>query len=196
MLYKAFISYSHDADGKLAPALQSALQNFIKPWYRLRSIRVFRDKTSLAANPALWPSIETALHESEYFLLMASPQAAQSIWVAREIKWWLRNRSIETMLILLTDGELIRDKSTNDYNWERTTALPDSLRGQFQDEPLYVDLRWTRNEDKLTLRHSQFRSTVLDIAAPIYGRAKDELDGENVRQLKRNKRWAWSAAIA
>ena len=58
MLYKAFISYSHAADDRLAPALQSALHSFAKPWYRLRAIRVFRDKTSLSVNPALWPSIE------------------------------------------------------------------------------------------------------------------------------------------
>lgn len=195
MLYKAFVSYSHAVDGKLAPVLQSALQNFAKPWYQLRSIRVFRDKTSLAANPALWPSIETALNESEYFLLLASPQATQSPWVEREIKWWLQNRSIENLLILLTDGELVWDKSTNDYNWEQTTALPGSLRNRFRDEPLYVDFRWTKAEDNLSLRHLQFRNAVLDIAAPLYGKPKDELDGADVRQHRRNKRWAWSAAF-
>lgn len=195
MLYKAFISYSHAANDKLVQALQSALQTFAKPWYRLRSIRVFRDKTTLSANPALWPSIETALHESEYFLLLASPEAARSPWVKREVEWWLRNRSIETMLILLTDGELIWDKTTNDYNWERTTALPDCLRKQFKDEPFYVDLRWAKTENNLSLRHSQFRSAILDIAPTLYGKAKDELDGEDVRQYKRNRRWAWSAAV-
>src|SRR5215831_6663360 len=41
-------------------------------------LKVFRDKTSLSANPALWPSIEKALAESQYFPLLASPQAAQS----------------------------------------------------------------------------------------------------------------------
>ena len=35
----AFISYSHAADGKLAPALQSALQRFAKSWYRRRALR-------------------------------------------------------------------------------------------------------------------------------------------------------------
>jgi hypothetical protein len=43
MQYAAFLSYSHTADGKLAPALQSALYQFAKPWYRLRAVRVFRD---------------------------------------------------------------------------------------------------------------------------------------------------------
>jgi hypothetical protein len=65
MTYKAFISYSHAADGQLAPAIQSALQSFAKPWYKLRAIVVFRDKTTLAMTPKLWPSIQAALDESE-----------------------------------------------------------------------------------------------------------------------------------
>jgi len=89
VLYRAFISYSHAADGKLAPALQSALHRFAKPWYRLRAIRVFRDKTSLSLTPALWPSIEKALSDSEYFILMASPDAAASHWVQQEADYWL-----------------------------------------------------------------------------------------------------------
>jgi hypothetical protein len=52
-LYKAFISCSHSVEGKLAPALQSALQKFAKSWYRRRALDVFRDQTSLSANPAL-----------------------------------------------------------------------------------------------------------------------------------------------
>lgn len=59
--YEGFLSYSHAADGTLAPQLQSALHGFAKPWYRLRAIRIFRDKTSLSATPSLWPSIEAAL---------------------------------------------------------------------------------------------------------------------------------------
>ena len=31
--YKAFLSYSHATDGKLAPALKVALERFAKPWY-------------------------------------------------------------------------------------------------------------------------------------------------------------------
>lgn len=31
--YRAFISYSQAADGRLAPALQSGLQRLAKPWY-------------------------------------------------------------------------------------------------------------------------------------------------------------------
>ena len=34
--YDGFISYSHAADGLLAPRLQSALKRFAKPWWHLR----------------------------------------------------------------------------------------------------------------------------------------------------------------
>src|SRR5215469_12588808 len=76
--YKAFISYSHAADQKLASALQSALQSFARPYYLSKAMLVFRDKTELSANPALWPTIQKALSESEYFILFASPLAAKS----------------------------------------------------------------------------------------------------------------------
>src|SRR3990172_7699891 len=182
MLYKAFMSYSHAADGELAPALQSALHRFAKSWYRLRAMRVFRDKTSLSATPELWPTIEKAMSESEYFLLLASPQAAASRWVQQEVDWWLEHRSVDKLFILVTDGELIWDRPTGDFDWTKTTALPRDLRAQFRDEPLYVDLRWAKTADNLSLRHSQFRGAVLDIAAPLHGKPKDELDGEDVRQ--------------
>jgi len=74
--YHGFISYSHAADGKLAPAIQKGLQRFAKPWYRVRALHIFRDDASLAANPELWGSITNALEASEYLILLASPRAA------------------------------------------------------------------------------------------------------------------------
>src|SRR5690348_13495278 len=106
--YKAFISYSHAADNRLAPALQNALHRFAKPFYRLRALRVFRDNTTLQLTDKLWPEIKNALIESEYFVLMASPDAAESIWVQREITEWLdlHDGSTENLLIVLTDGRI------------------------------------------------------------------------------------------
>jgi WD40 repeat protein/Flp pilus assembly protein TadD len=196
MHYKAFVSYSHAADGRLAPAIQSALHRFAKPWYRLRAMRVFRDQTSLSATPELWPSIEKALSESEYFLLMASPEAAGSVWVQREVEWWLAHRSIDKFLILLTEGELLWDDVGGDFNWKESTALPQNLRGRFTNEPLYVDLRWARKEDMLSLRHSQFHAAVLDLSAPLLGIPKDALDGEDVRQHRITRTVAWAAVLA
>lgn len=86
--YDAFISYSHAADGQLAPALQTGLQSLGKPWHRRRALRVFRDKTSLSATPELWPTIEQALAGSRFFVVLASPEAAASRWVDQEVSWW------------------------------------------------------------------------------------------------------------
>ena len=162
----------------------SALHLFAKPWYRLRALRIFRDKTSLSANPALWPAIESALRESEWFLFMASPLASDSHWVRKELRWWLDNRGSQRLLIVLTEGDLFWDSDRRDFDWRRTTAVPSALGAQFADEPLYVDLRWARSAENLNLRHSQFRAAILDIAAPLHGTAKDELDSEDVRQHK------------
>jgi WD40 repeat protein len=185
MSYKAFISYSHAADGKLAPALQTSLQRFAKPWYRLRAIRVFRDKTTLSVTPALWPAIEKAIGESEYFVLLASPEAATSQWVSEEVEYWCRHAPVDKLLLVLTNGEIAWDRSTGDFDWKRTTALPTNLRGVFRQEPMYVDLRWAQTEVHLSLTNPRFRDGVADVGATLYGRPKDELIGEDVRQHRR-----------
>ena len=100
------MSYSHAADHVAAPALQSALHKFARPWNRMRALHLFRDQTSLAASPELWPAIEDALSNARWLIVMASPSAAASRWVAREIEWWLTHRSPQTMLIVMTDGNL------------------------------------------------------------------------------------------
>ena len=189
MSHKAFISYSHHSDRALAPAIQSALHRFAKPWYRMRALKVFLDATSLSASAALGPSIERALADSEWFLLVASPLSAASRWVRQEVTWWLQNRSPDRMLILLSDGDLAWDPQARDFDWSRTTALPRDLAGRFADEPLYVDFRWAKEESPaLSLRGGRFRAAILDIAAPLHGRAKDELDGDDVRQHRRTRR--------
>ena len=194
--YDAFISYSHAVDGALAPALQSGLQRFAKPWYRARAVRVFRDEASLSANPGLWSSIEDALHRSTYFILLASPGSASSPWVAREAAHWRATKPIENLLIALTEGELVWDPSGNDFDWERTNALPDTLREAFRDEPRFIDLRWAHASDQLSLSNGRFRDAVAELAAPLHGVPKDALAGEEVRQHRRTVRIARGAALA
>jgi hypothetical protein len=184
--YDAFISYSHAADGKLAPALQRALEKFAKPWYQRRALHIFRDETDLSANPHLWETIVDNLSQAEWFILMASAEAVKSKWVTREIAWWLEQRSSRRILILLTDGEVNWNEEVRDFDWERTTAIPQVLQGKFSDEPLYVDLRSAKSERNLTLRHTAFRSAVLRVAAPIHGLPMDEMDGQAVRTYRKN----------
>src|SRR4029077_1114882 len=116
-LYDAFISYSHAKDKPIAAALQSAVQRLGKPWYRRRALRVFRDDTSLSATPHLWPSIEQALGQSRFLILLASPEAAASRWVGQEIPYWLDHNRADTVLIALTDGQLNWDEDKSDFRW-------------------------------------------------------------------------------
>jgi WD40 repeat protein len=193
MRYKAFLSYSHREDLRLAGSIHSALQRFSRRWYKPYAIRIFRDKTSLSANPALWPSIARALDDSEYFLLLASPAAKASPWVAREIEAFLASHSPDKILIALTRGVIAWDAAARDFDWTLTTALPECLAGRFRDEPLHVDLTWVAKGEQLSLRHAGFRSAILDIAAPLHGRPKDDLDSDDLRQHRRTLRLAWSA---
>jgi WD40 repeat protein len=185
--YDAFISYSHAADSRLAPALQRGLQRLTRAWYQRQALRIFRDQTSLAANPDLYATIERALRESRHFVLLASPAAAQSPWVRREVRFWQEHRERETFLIALTDGVIRWDDATGDFNWPATDALPEELRGWFPHEPLWVDLSWTRGHDPsdLTLRHGRFRDDVATLAAALHGRAKEQIDSEDARQHRR-----------
>src|SRR3954451_18035591 len=117
--YAAFISYSHAADGRLAPALQRGLHGFARPAFRLRALRVFRDEASLSANPGLWSSIEQALGSAEFFILLASPEAARSPWVGRETSYWVQHKSPATLFIVLTDGELVWNDDVGDFDWSQ-----------------------------------------------------------------------------
>jgi WD40 repeat protein len=183
--YDAFISYSHAADGKLAPALQNALQGFAKPWYKLRALHLFRDQTSLSATPGLWPSIEAALSSSLYFLLLASPRAASSRWFKKDVAWWLENKSPQTMLIGLTDGHIKRPEGAKDFDWEQTDALPPNLKGVFTENPLWVDFRWAKGQEHLSTKNPAFQSALAALAAPLRNIPKEDLIGEDVRQHRR-----------
>jgi WD40 repeat protein len=193
--YNAFLSYSRAVDGKLAPALQGALQRFAKPWYRTRALRIFRDDASLSANPDLWSSIEAALADSEFFVLLASPEAARSEWVLKEAAYWREHKPPDCLLIALTDGEIAWDETRSDFLDSEESAVPASLRGAFRGEPRYTDLTWARKKERLSLSDPDFRSAVADIAASLHRRPKEEIAGEEVRQHRRTVRVALSAIV-
>jgi WD40 repeat protein len=190
LLFDGFISYSHAADGQLAPSLQVGLERIARPWYRLRALRLFRDETNLSANPNLWHSIENSLAKSRQFILLASEESAKSKWVAKEIDWWLRHRNANTLLIVVTNGEIEWDDARNCFDPLKSKAIPPALYSAFSSEPFFVDLRWARNPVDLSQNSVRLRSALLDIAATLRGVSKDEIDGEAVRTLRRNRYWA------
>ncbi len=196
MAYNAFISYSHASDSTLAAALQSALHRFAKPWYKLRGLHVFRDQTNLAVNPALWSTIREALDQSQFLILLASPAAAASPWVAKEAGYWISRNGTSHVLIVHTGGTLAWDRESSAFNKSETSALPSDLLQSFSEEPLFVDLLpagEAASHRRFSMREPQFHEAVLQLASTLRNRPKDELDGEDIR-ARRHTRWIAASA--
>jgi tetratricopeptide (TPR) repeat protein len=191
-VYDAFISYSHAKDKPIAAALQAVIQKLGKPWYRRRGLRVFRDDTSLSATPSLWPTIEQALAQSRYLLLLCSPESAASPWVGKEVEYWLGHKSIDTLLIGVTSGTLDWDNDKSDFRWKPAPPLPAVLQGRFAAEPKWVDL--TAYRQQADPRDTRFLDVGADFAATIHGMPKEDLLSQEVRQQKRALRLAVGAA--
>jgi len=193
-MYNAFISYSHAADGKLAPALQAALEKFAKPWYKLRNLDIFRDEDSLSASPHLWENIKGALSTSEYLVYLASPQSADSKWVKLEIEYWLEHKSLDKLLIVLTDGEILWDDSKKKFKNPEHNSLPEILENKFDVEPYYIDLRASKTEVDLSLNNPIFKKEVLKLAAHLHGKAPHDLASKAV-MVHRNMMLVRNSAI-
>lgn len=196
MKYDAFISYSHAVDGKLAPALQQTLHRLAKPWYKRKMLKLFRDETSLSVTPHLWDTIEQALSDSKHLILLASPESAQSEWVNKEVEYWLNHKSINTLLIGLTDGEILWKNKSKDFDWSVTNALPLSLQGKFRQEPLFVDLRNIRTRAGLSIGNPEFKKKAAIIAATLHDKPVEDLIGEDIEQFRRNIRLRNGVIIA
>jgi TIR domain-containing protein len=188
-IYDAFISYSHAKDKPIAAALQTVVQRLGKPWYRRRALRIFRDDTSLSATPELWPSIENALAQSRFLILLASPEAAASQWVGKEVAYWRANKGADTLLVALTDGEL--KWGEGDFIRQDPMPLPAPLAGAFASEPKWIDLRPYRGG--ADARDDKFAELAADFAAAIHGMPKEDLLSQEVRQQRRALRLAWGA---
>ncbi|HZD04668.1 MAG TPA: TIR domain-containing protein, partial [Longimicrobiales bacterium] len=196
MTYTAFISYSRKADAELAATLRSALQGFAKPWYRLRAVRVFQDTSTLTLDPSIWDSVRRALDGSEYLILLASPAAADSPWVNRELEHWLDAHPLESVLLVLSDGDVAWDTVRGRFDPHGTTSLPPALMAAYRHEPLYLDLRWVEEAGGPALRRDpRLRDAVAGLSAVLRHQPKDDLIGEDVRTHRNARRLAWSAGL-
>lgn len=200
--FDAFISYSHRADTHIATALEYEFQRFAKPWFRPRSAKVFRDETNLSVSPHLWSSITAHLKDSAYLILIASTESAGSKWVQKELIYWLtggacddprrfdrsqvRRDQADRLFMVLTEGEIVWDDESSDFEWDRTTALPTMLSRVYEGEPLWVDLRWAReNATALNRKNESFMKIVAKLSAPIRSLDIHALIGKDYAEHRR-----------
>src|SRR6202007_1930641 len=140
-------------------------------------------------------NIQKALDESEYLIYMASPFSASSYWVAREIEYWIANKSIDKLLIVLTEGEIAWDHKSDIFLNAESNSLPTILDKKFTVEPFYIDLRTARTQKDLSLENPIFKKEILKLAAQLHNKEPKDLAGEEVAAHNKMMRGR-NAAIA
>ncbi|MBV8863383.1 MAG: TIR domain-containing protein, partial [Mycobacterium sp.] len=193
MDYDAFLSYAH-RDKDVTTAIQQGLHQIGRRVGQLRALRVFRDDTNLTADPDLWAKITEALDGSRFMIVVLSPQSAASHWVNEEVKYWLARRDHRKLMLVLAEGQLHWDSTNARFDPAQSNAAPPALTepGSLPAEPLYIDVS---DDAPWEIRSPLFRDKVTSLAAPIHGKPKDALTGDDLREQRRFRRLR-RAAIA
>lgn len=101
--YRAFISYSH-ADAPFAAWLHRKLEAWRLP-DGTRLTPIFIDRAELPAGPDLPAQVRAALERSDNLIVIASPAARASQWVAQEIALFREHYPDRAILTALIDGD-------------------------------------------------------------------------------------------
>lgn len=135
--FRAFVSYCH-ADKAFAAWLQRRLEGYRLPRRLADQVEplpgqaqgrigpIFRDREDLSAATDLSAAVREAIAVSSALVVVASPDAAKSQWVAREIELFRDLHPEAPVLVALAGGE-------------PHESLPEALR--FNAEPLCADFR-------------------------------------------------------
>ena len=110
--YSAFISYRHlPADIEAAKAVQRALETYripgdIRKKTGVKKLnRCFRDQDELPLADDLGASIEKALQESEWLIVICSPDLPGSAWCLREVDYFIGLGRKDHIIPVLISGE-------------------------------------------------------------------------------------------
>lgn len=205
--YWCFISYSHE-DNRVpgrqwATWLHQQIETYEVPPSLVGTVNdrgervpqrifpAFRDEEELAAGAALAAQIYEALDRSRVLVVLCSPRAAQSSYVADEIRYFKRSRSSERVLAALLEGKptTVQAPTTAGESPDPQASLPVPLAHEIdaqgrllpaEFEPLAADFRligtsaqgWTSPEAyrQSLLRHGDLPIEELERSVAEYAR--------------------------
>ncbi|PKB14447.1 TIR-like protein DUF1863 [Novosphingobium kunmingense] len=177
--YQAFISYSH-ADDRFATWLHRRIERFVVPAAdsvpAKRLAPVFLDRAELAAGADLSAQVKDALEQSAALIVVCSPAAVLSRWVAQEIALFRDRHPERPVLAALIDGD-------------PGEAFPAPLlqHGGRDFEPLAADFRKSGDGRRLAL---------LKIVAGLTALPLDRLVQRDAQARQRRVMAVTAAAIA
>ncbi|WGM40384.1 toll/interleukin-1 receptor domain-containing protein [Caulobacter sp. NIBR1757] len=173
--YRAFISYSH-RDGVFAARLHRRLEAYRLPkalGVGRRLTPIFKDREELPAAADLGSQVREALSQSACLVVVCSPDAAASPWVAREIETFRQMHPDRPVLAALLRGE-------------PSEAFPPALSAGGL-EPLAADFRKQGDGERLA---------VLKLAAGLAGVGVDQLIRRDAQRRQRTVTAITAAAVA
>ena len=160
--YDFFISYKHgELDSEIALYLQQLLEQYkipkdIQQKSKKKKIsRVFRDESELSASSDLSKDISEQLANSEFLIVICSPDTKNSRWVDQEIRTFIKLRDRRNILPVLIKGE-------------PEDSFPEIL---IETEPMAADFR---SADKNLIK-KRCRSELLRLVSPALYCSYDEL---------------------
>lgn len=167
--YWAFISYSHQ-DKAWGEWLLKALEAYVVPKHLVgrdgrdgkiprRLFPIFRDRDELPGSSNLGEKIDQALQLSRYLIVICSPNAAASRWVAEEIKTFKALGREDRILCLIVDGE---PNATDKPDCGLPECFPEAIR----------------------FRLGTNRELSAERAEPVAGDARTGKDGKTDAKLK------------
>jgi hypothetical protein len=188
--YKAFISYRHvDRDRQWAKWLLEKLETYRTPKaLRIQGVPervgiIFRDDEEIPASADLSDQITDALKDSEFLVVICSPDTPHSKWVRREIEIFQSLGRGDNIIPLLVEGEPEQSFPPELFHAVRKSQNPDGSWQEIieEQEPIAADVRPRHDEKHTATKHRAF----VRIAAALMKCRFDDLAQRDKERQKR-----------
>ena len=194
--YKAFLSYSH-ANSDWSKWLLRALESYRLPrqahprpganLIRPRLGAIFRDRDELPASGHMTDRIFEAIGQSEYMIVVCSPEAAKSKLVNREIAEFKRCRSENYLLCVIVDGIPFADNPADE-------CFPEALRHKFAADGRAVGFAPEGLAADARAEGDGKQMAILKLVAGMMGVGLNDLVRREAQ--RRQQRWIGAAVAA